>query len=114
MYLSCYIKRFVIEETKVREGKLQVLAEQSSGSLWFASFKGRANTDNSVVCRTNGKFDPQQRIIQKPVDMRPNTTFNLKYTSKEKSILEDTEKQIDSLKTWPAILLESYIKSSKE
>lgn len=46
--------------------------------------------------------------------MRPNTTFNLEYTSKEKSILEDTEKQIDSLKTWPAILLESYIKSSKE
>lgn len=113
MYLSFYRKWFVIEETKVRKGKLQVLAEQGSGSLWFASLKGRTNTDNSVVCRTNGKFDPQQRIIQKPVDMRPKTTFNLEYTSKGKSILEDTENQIDSQQSSSAILLESYIKSSR-
>lgn len=42
--------------------------------------------------------------------MRPKTTFNLEYTSKGKSILEDTENQIDSQQSSSAILLESYIK----
>lgn len=45
--------------------------------------------------------------------MRPKTTFNLEYTSKGKSILEDTESQIDSQQSSSAILLESYIKSSR-